>query len=72
MKLGEDPREDDIGWKGRTIDKVDIKVSITTDQGTFDVTNLVEESAWCEMTDSLFETFSQILGRQVVGKEESK
>ena len=66
MKLGEDPREDDIGWKGRTIDKVDIKVSITTDQGTFDVTNLVEESAWCEMTDRLFETFAQIQ------KEESK
>ena len=49
-----------IGWKGRPIDKVDIKVSITTDQGTFDVTNLVEESAWCEMTDRLFETFAQI------------
>ena len=45
---------------------------LETDQGTFDVTNLVEESAWCEMTDSLFETFSHILGRQVVGKEESK
>ena len=62
MKL----REDDIGWKGRTIDKVDIKVSITTDQGTFDVKNLVEESALCEMTDRLFETFTQIQ------KEESK
>ena len=80
MKLGEDPKnspygswinvssghEDDISWKGRPIDKVDIKVSITTDQGTFDVTNLVEESAWCEMTDRLFETFTQIQ------KEESK
>ena len=71
MKLGEIDSvgkvlEDDIGWKGRPIDKVDIKVSITTDQGTFDVTNLVEESAWCEMTDRLFETFAEIQ------KEESK
>ena len=56
----------DIGWKGRPIDEVVIKVSITTDQGTFDVTNLVEESAWCEMTDRLFETFAEIQ------KEESK
>ena len=39
---------------------------LETDQGTFDVTNLVEESAWCEMTDRLFETFTQIQ------KEESK
>jgi len=60
MKLGEIPELDDIGWKGRSIDKVDIKVSITTDQGTFDVTNLVEDSAWCEMTDRLFETFAEI------------
>lgn len=66
MKLGEIPELYDIGWKGRSIDKVDIKVSITTDQGTFDVTNLVEDSAWCEMTDRLFETFAEIQ------KEESK
>ena len=39
---------------------------LETDQGTFDVTNLVEESAWCEMTDRLFETFAEIQ------KEESK